>query len=105
MRGLSSGYGRLTVAVTLFAILALITSNGLFGRAYAAVDIQTSANNFFGPDLLRVVVTDSSISNPGQTIIVNVTAVRGATTLGVSLPTVTQIGSTGAFEFYVTTSN
>lgn len=74
--------------------------------AYAAVTINTSAGTFFGPSLIRFEIKDDAlVGAPTDSILVTVTAKHGGSALGTVGATVTEIGSSGIFELFVTTSD
>lgn len=74
--------------------------------AYAAVTITSSADTFFGPSLMRFEIKDDAlVGTPEDAINVLVEARRGTTSLGTVTARVTEIGSSGNFELFVTTSD
>lgn len=73
--------------------------------AFAAVTITTSSSQFYGPALERVLITDTSKDTATDTIVPHVAVKRGSTTLFEQDITVPIIGTSGTFEFYLTTSN
>src|SRR5579885_282494 len=95
------------VAFAVLLIFGTVVGAMTFAQknAFAAVNIATSSTQIFGADMVRVLVTDTSINTAGQTISVEVDAKRGSSTLGTITPTINQIGTTGTFEFYITTSD
>jgi hypothetical protein len=74
-------------------------------NAYAAVSITTSVDNlgnkFFGPSLVRVLITDTAKTNDSDSINVNVEVRRGTTSLGSVSVLVDAIGTSGQFELYI----
>lgn len=99
-------YASATVsALLLFGAVAA----GLIGVpqnavAQAAVTIETSADTFFGPGFVRVLITNPSLDDSDSTITPTVEARDGNTVLGSDNPTIEAIGSSGTFEFFITTS-
>ncbi|MEO9321544.1 MAG: hypothetical protein ABI361_12835 [Nitrososphaera sp.] len=73
--------------------------------AFAAVTITTSSSQFYGPALERVLITDTSKDTATDTIVPHVAVKRGSTSLFEQDITVPIIGTSGTFEFYLTTSN
>ena len=74
-------------------------------NAFAATSIDASSDRFYGPNLLRVVITDTAKNTAGDTIVAHVDIKRGSSTLGSIDKTLKNIGSSGTFELFVTTSN
>lgn len=73
--------------------------------AYAATSMSASADKFYGPGLLRVVITDTAKDTTGDTILAHIDIKRGSSTLGSKDMSLTNIGTSGTFELFVTTSN
>ena len=70
-----------------------------------ATTITSSSLQFYGPALERFLITDSSQTNACNTITVHVKAARGSTSLAENDVTLYNIGTSGQFEMFVTTSN
>src|SRR5579885_3905634 len=81
------------VAFAVLLIFGTVVGAMTFAQknAFAAVNIATSSTQIFGADMVRVLVTDTSINTAGQTISVEVDAKRGSSTLGTITPTINQI--------------
>ncbi|AIF82782.1 hypothetical protein NTE_00702 [Candidatus Nitrososphaera evergladensis SR1] len=73
--------------------------------AYAATSITTSADKFYGPNLLRVVITDTAKNTATDTALVHVDFNHLGSPLGSADYTIKNIGTSGTFEFFITTSN
>ncbi|WP_415280724.1 hypothetical protein [Candidatus Nitrososphaera sp. FF02] len=73
--------------------------------AHGAVSITASADTFYGPGFIRVLVTDTALDESGDTITPTVEARDGNTVLGSDSPTIEAIGGSGTFEFFITTSD
>src|ERR1051326_8868088 len=92
------------------SILLLMSSIGIVGFlptkfAFAATTITTSSSQFYGSSLERVLITDTAKTNAGDSILPHIDVKRGAGTLASIDPTIFNIGTSGTFEFYLTTSN
>jgi hypothetical protein len=103
----NSRIGKRVLSIGLAAILVLssIVVALPVKNAYAAVSITTSVdalgNKFFGPSLVRVLITDTAKTNDTDSINVDVEVRRGTTVVGfVSVP-VDAIGTSGQFELYI----
>ena len=102
--GLKKTSGIAIAALLVFGVVVGAVSFSLT-HAYAASSITTSTNKFFGPDLLRVLITDNTKTLLADTITPHVDVKRGSTVLGSADPSITNIGTSGTFEFYMTTAN
>ncbi len=96
-RALSIGLAAILVLSSI--VIALPVKN-----AYAA-SIETSVDNlgnrFFGPSLVRVLITDTAKTNDNDSILVTVEARRGTNLLGSVQVPVDAIGTSGQFELYI----
>lgn len=91
----------LLLCVTTSLVLVLQPAAGQSG-----ITIDSSSDIFFGPSLVWFLITDPSLGGDGSdTINVTIEARRGLTVLGSTTATITEIGDSGAFELFVTTSN
>ncbi len=70
-------------------------------KSYAAVTIDTSSDKFFGPALVRVLITDPAKTDDTDTINVSVDVKSGTTTVGSTSVSVDAIGTSGQFELYI----
>src|SRR3989442_9980382 len=102
--GLKKTSGIAIAALLVFGVVVGAVSFSLT-HAYATSSITTSTNKFFGPDLLRVLITDNTKTLLADTITPHVDVKRGSTVLGSADPSITNIGTSGTFEFYITTAN
>jgi hypothetical protein len=102
--GLKRSTGIVIAALLVFGAVAGVMTFSV-KNAYAATSITTSSDKFYGPNLLRAVITDTAKNTAGDTIIAHVDVKRGSSILGSKDYTLTNIGSSGTFEFFVTTSN
>jgi hypothetical protein len=103
----NSRIGKRALSIGLAAVLVLssIVVALPVKNAYAAVSIRTSVddlgNKFFGPSLVRVLITDTAKTNDNDSINVDVEVRRGTSSIGfVSVP-VDAIGTSGQFELYI----
>ena len=94
------------IAITTLLVFGAV-AGVLVGPAKSAfaATITSSSTQFFGPALERFLITDSSKTNLCDTITVHVKAARGSTSLAESDVTLYNIGTSGQFEMFVTTSN
>ena len=75
-------------------------------QAYAAVSMSLDNPKIFGSGLGRALITDTALQgSPQDTILVNVEARRGGSSLGSVNMQVQEIGTSGQFELFVTTAN
>ncbi|MEO9319225.1 MAG: plastocyanin/azurin family copper-binding protein [Nitrososphaera sp.] len=72
---------------------------------HSPVTITTSSSQFYGPALERVLITDTSKNTATDSVVPHVAVKRGSTSLFEQDITVPIIGTSGTFEFYLTTSN
>jgi hypothetical protein len=110
----NSRIGKRVLSIGLAAVLVLssIVVALPVKNAYAAVSIATSVDNFgnkfFGPSLVRVLITDTAKTNDTDSINVDVEVRRGTSSLGSVTVPVDAIGTSGQFELYIaahTTAN
>jgi len=73
--------------------------------ASAAVTMTSSSASWYGPGFIRVLITDTSLDETGDTITPTVEAREGNTLLGSISPTIEAIGGSGTFELFITTSD
>ncbi len=67
-------------------------------KSYAEVSIETSANKFFGPSMVRVLITDTALrGSPSDQISVTVETEGSSAIIPVK-----EIGTSGQFELYIT---
>jgi hypothetical protein len=66
--------------------------------------MEASAESFYGPGFVRVLITDTALDESGDTITPTIEARDGNTVLGTDNPTIEAIGSSGTFELFITTS-
>jgi hypothetical protein len=103
----NSRIGKRVLSIGLAAVLVLssIVVALPVKNAYAAVSITTSVDNlgnkFFGPSLVRVLITDTAKTNDTDSINVDVEVRRGTTVLGFTSVAVDAIGTSGQFELYI----
>ena len=93
-----------SIAMAAVLLLGVIAVLPLTPKAFAATSIA-GADRFYGPALARVVITDTAKNTAGDTIIAHVDVKRGSATLGSKDMTLTNIGSSGTFELFITTAN
>ncbi|MEO9321194.1 MAG: hypothetical protein ABI361_11015 [Nitrososphaera sp.] len=67
--------------------------------------ITPSADHWYGPGLVRVVISDPLKNTAGSTITPHIEARRGSTVLASADTLIASEGSSGTFELYLTTSN
>ncbi|MEM4146019.1 MAG: hypothetical protein QXI69_08200, partial [Candidatus Nitrosocaldus sp.] len=107
MSDASSNASKRMLSIGLAAIIVLSSIVVVLPvqKAYAAVSIATSVDNlgnkFFGPSLVRVLITDTAKTNDTDSINVDVEVRRGTTLLGQTSVTVDAIGTSGQFELYI----
>jgi hypothetical protein len=66
-------------------------------KSYAEVSIETSANKFFGPSMVKVLITDTALrGSPSDQISVTVETGSSSTIIPVN-----EIGTSGQFELYI----
>lgn len=102
-----SGYGR-KISSMLAACMLIIAGFTLIippGIALAAVDISASSTKLYGPSLVRILITDTSKHAVTDTINPHIEVKRGTTILASADPSISIIGTSGSFEFFLTTSN
>jgi hypothetical protein len=103
----NSRIGKRALSIGLAAVLVLssIVVALPVKNAYAAVSITTSVdalgNKFFGPSLVRVLITDTAKTNDNDSINVDVEVRRGTSSLGSASVAVDAIGTSGQFELYI----
>ncbi len=73
--------------------------------AYAAVSITASADTFYGPGFVRVLIIDDAFDEAGDVITPTIEARKGSSVLGSVSPQIESVGSSGNFEFFITTSD
>jgi hypothetical protein len=97
------------LGLSVMALLVLSTISAVMlyspNAAFAAISINSSSNTFFGPSLVRVLITDTALTSSSDTIVPHIDVKRGSSILATSDFTITAIGTSGAFEFFLTTSN
>ena len=99
--------GKRVLSIGLAAVLVLssIVVALPVKNAYAAVSIATSVDNlgnkFFGPSLVRVLITDTAKTNDNDSINVDVEVRRGTSSIGSVTVPVDAIGTSGQFELYI----
>jgi hypothetical protein len=95
----------LSIGLAAILVLSSIVVALPVKNAYAAVSITTSVDNlgnkFFGPSLVRVLITDTAKTNDTDSINVDVEVRRGTTVLGFTSVAVDAIGTSGQFELYI----
>ncbi|WP_415280729.1 hypothetical protein [Candidatus Nitrososphaera sp. FF02] len=69
--------------------------------AYAAVTITSSADTFYGPGFVRVLITDTAFDEAGDTIFPTIEARDGNSVRGTIAPEIEAIGGSGQFEFFI----
>src|SRR5436853_5563860 len=95
--GLKKTSGIAIAALLVFGVVVGAVSFSLT-HAYATSSITTTTSKFFGPDLLKVLITDSSKTVVSDVITPHVDAKRGSTVLGSADPQLCNIGTSGSFE-------
>jgi hypothetical protein len=102
---MSIGKKAMSVGLAAILVLSSIVVALPVKNAYAAVSIATSVdalgNKFFGPSLVRVLITDTAKTNDNDSINVDVEVRRGTSSLGSASVAVDAIGSSGQFELYI----
>jgi hypothetical protein len=92
------------MALLIFGVVAVVMASSP-RSAFAAVDISSSSTRFYGPALERVLITDTSKDTSTDTINPHIDVKRGSSILGSADPSIGIIGSSGAFEFFLTTAD
>ena len=91
----------IAILMISFPGLGLLTPRA----AFASVTITPSSNHWFGPGLVRIIITDTSQNTAGASIAPHISVKRGSVTLASADPPISSPGTSGTFELYLTTSN
>jgi hypothetical protein len=102
--GLKKSSGAVIAALLLFGAVAGVMAFSP-KSAFAATSIDASSDKFFGAGFIRVLITDTSKNQATDTISVQIDAKHGTQTVGTTPVTVANLGSSGTFELFITTSN
>ena len=103
-----SDTGKLIMAFALMVILMLPFSglNSIIPRqAFASISIVPSSDNWYGPGLMRVLITDTVQGSAGAYISPHIAIMRGSITLASADPRIRSPSTSGTFELFLTTSN
>ena len=102
---------RFSIHAAVFSVVIILMLS-IFGQSFlmpkvalASVAITPSSDRWYGPGLIRVVITDTSQSSAGASIAPHIAVKRGSITLASADPPITSPGTSGTFELYFTTSN
>ncbi|MEM3915571.1 MAG: hypothetical protein QW572_00925 [Candidatus Nitrosocaldus sp.] len=92
----------LAAIIVLSSIVVVLPVQAQQQQVTITASTDEHNNRFFGPSLVRVLITDRSLQgSPQDTINVTVEARRGTTPLGQTTVSVNEIGTSGQFELYV----
>ncbi|MEM1959460.1 MAG: hypothetical protein QXP14_06425, partial [Candidatus Nitrosocaldus sp.] len=92
----------LAAIIVLSSIVVVLPVQAQQQQVTITASTDEHNNRFFGPSLVRVLITDRSLQgSPQDEINVTVEARRGTTSLGQTSVPVAEIGSSGQFELYV----
>ncbi|MEM2920366.1 MAG: hypothetical protein QXU29_06380 [Candidatus Nitrosocaldus sp.] len=92
----------LAAIIVLSSIVVVLPVQAQQQQVTITASTDEHNNRFFGPSLVRVLITDRSLQgSPPDTINVTVEARRGTTSLGQTTVSVNEIGTSGQFELYV----